>query len=64
MNRPFNDNILKWMPWVFMIINLVISITIKFNDLSHVQKTLDRVESRQIEVLQRLSCVEGQLKIK
>lgn len=43
------------------IVNVIILVTIKFNDMKHMDKKLDRVASKLEEICERVSTLEGQV---
>ena len=50
---------MNYLPWIIMLINLIVTVTIKFNDLSHVQASQERMESKLLQICERVSTLEG-----
>ena len=58
------NKILSYLPWIIVTINLIVSVSIKFNDLAHVQKSQERTEIKLMEICERVSCLEGYNKLR
>jgi len=51
--------LIMYIPWLIMLANLIISFSVKFNDLSHVQAKQDKMEAKLYQISERVSAIEG-----
>jgi len=47
-----------------IICNVIICLIIKYNDLSHLEKTVNKLDTKMDELSERVSNIEGQLIVK